>query len=570
MNDFPAPSASIRRRQAVVPVLRRISLGLIMWRCEQQSLTPRNPAPTEIVTTMQKSVIRLRPEDNVAVVCRHLSAGDPIPVAEERLAAQEPIPLGHKVTLETIRAGEPVRKYGQIIGFASTDIEPGCHVHVHNCSADSFDRDYAFSSEVPPPPAPVSSRTFRGYVRPDGRVGTRNYVAVVSTVNCSASTSKYIAQRVTPDILGQFPNIDGVIPLTHKTGCGMAEDSEDHAQLDRTLAGIARHPNIGGYILVGLGCEIGQASHLIESQKLVQVEGLRSASESAPVTDRAPPVISIQDTGGISKTVEAGLEALLELLPRADDVRREEVPASKLILGTECGGSDGQSGVTANPAVGIAADRLVACGGTAVLGETPEIYGAEHLLTRRAVTPEVGRALIERIKWWEWYTSVFGAEINNNPTPGNKEGGLTTIYEKSLGAIAKGGSTALTAVYRYAEQITAKGFVVMDTPGYDPVSLTGIVAGGANLCVFTTGRGSVYGCKPAPCIKIATNTPMYERMQDDMDLNAGVIVEGVSVEEVGEQLFDQILEVASGRKTKSELHGVGEEEFIPWNIGPTL
>lgn len=529
------------------------------------------------MTTQKKSAIRLRADDNVAVVCRHFSAGDPVPVTDESIVTREPIPLGHKVALVTIPAGDAVRKYGQIIGFASTDIQPGCHVHVHNCSADSFDRDYAFASEVPPPPAPISSRTFRGYVRPDGRVGTRNYVAVVSTVNCSASTSKYIAHRVTPDILAEFPNIDGVIPLTHKTGCGMAEDGDDHAQLDRTLAGIARHPNIGGYILVGLGCEIGQASHLIESQKLVQVEGLSSTGQDSVSNDSAgkssgtaPPVLTIQEAGGISKTVEAGLEALRDLLPRANDVERVEVPASKLVLGTECGGSDGQSGVTANPAVGIAADRLVACGGTSVLGETPEIYGAEHLLTRRAVTPEVGRALVERIKWWEWYTSVFGAEINNNPTPGNKAGGLTTIYEKSLGAIAKGGSTALTAVYRYAEPITAKGFVVMDTPGYDPVSLTGIVAGGANLCVFTTGRGSVYGCKPSPCIKVATNTPMYERMRDDMDLDAGVIVDGVSVEEVGEQLFDLILEVASGRRTKSEVHGVGEEEFIPWNIGPTL
>ena len=283
-----------------------------------------------------------------------------------------------------------------------------------------------------------------------------------------------------------------------------------------------------------------------------------------------PPTITIQEEGGIGKTVAAGVRALAELLPRANDVRRSEFPASRLILGTECGGSDGNSGVTANPALGIASDLLVAQGGTTILGETPEIYGAEHLLTRRAIDRTVGSALVERIRWWEWYTSVFGAEINNNPTPGNKAGGLTTIYEKSLGAIAKGGSTALRAVYRYAEPVTEPGLVVMDTPGYDPASLTGIVAGGANVCVFTTGRGSVYGCKPTPCIKIASNSPLYQRMQDDMDIDAGVILDGAPVEEVGAAIFDQILEVAGGKKTKSELQDVGEEEFAPWSIGPVL
>jgi altronate hydrolase len=341
----------------------------------------------------------------------------------------------------------------------------------------------------------------------------------------------------------------------------MQYDGADHRQLDRTLAGFARHPNVAAYILVGLGCETGQAVHLIEGEHLIQL--------NLPDKKR-PTVLTVQECGGIGKTVEAGVKAIADLLPRVNDVRRVSLPASKIVLGTNCGGSDGNSGVTANPALGVASDLLVAQGGTSIIGETPEIYGAEHLLTRRAVNRQVGEKLVERIKWWEWYTGVFGAEINNNPSPGNKEGGLTTIYEKSLGAIAKGGSTALVDVVGYAEPVTAKGFVVMDTPGYDPVSMTGIVAGGANVCVFTTGRGSVYGCKPAPSIKVATNTPLYDHMTDDMDVNAGVILEGTPVEQVGREIFDLILNVASGKKTKSELAGVGEDEFAPWSIGPTL
>jgi altronate hydrolase len=340
----------------------------------------------------------------------------------------------------------------------------------------------------------------------------------------------------------------------------MQYGGSDHRQLERTLAGFAKHANVAAYLLVGLGCETGQAIHLIENENLIQLDGSR----------KAPPVITIQECGGIRKTVDAGVKAVAEMMPRVNDLRRTKLPAEKLILGTNCGGSDGNSGVTANPALGVASDLLIAHGGTSIIGETPEIYGAEHLLTRRAVSREVGEKLVARIKWWEWYTGIFGAEINNNPSPGNKDGGLTTIYEKSLGAIAKGGSTALVDVVGYAEPVSAKGFVVMDTPGYDPVSMTGIVAGGANVLVFTTGRGSVFGCKPAPSIKVATNTPMYEHMIDDMDINAGVVLSGVPVEEVGRQIFEGILAVASGKKTKSELNGVGEEEFATWSIGPTL
>jgi altronate hydrolase len=510
---------------------------------------------------LSQVTVHLRPEDNVAVAARHLSAGMELQHNGTTLMLAKRIGLGHKIALRHINEGEAIYKYGQIIGFASEEILVGGHVHVHNVRADTFERDYAFCRDCPPAPPPAEPRYFMGYDRGDGRYGTRNYIAVISTVNCSASTSKYIAERFkATDLLRQYANVDGVVPIVHKQGCAMQYDGPDHRQLDRTLAGFAKHPNVAAYILVGLGCETGQAIHLVENQGLIQLHGSK----------KEPFVLTIQECGGIGKTVAAGVRAIAELLPRVNDVCRTKLPASQLVLGTNCGGSDGNSGVTANPALGVASDLLVAQGGTSIIGETPEIYGAEHLLTRRAISRAVGEKLVERIKWWEWYTGIFGAEINNNPSPGNKEGGLTTIYEKSLGAIAKGGSTALIDVVGYAEPVKAKGFVVMDTPGYDPVSMTGIVAGGANVLVFTTGRGSVFGCKPAPSIKVATNSPMYHHMIDDMDINAGVILEGTPLEKVGRQIFEEILSVASGKRTKSEISGVGEEEFAPWSIGPTL
>ncbi len=514
-------------------------------------------------TAARPAAIRLRPHDNVCIAARTVSAGESITVDGLDMLVSQQVPMGHKIALPKIAAGEPIYRYGQIIGFTTEEVQPGQWVHTHNMNAGSFTRDYAFASEVPPAPQPLTGRTFMGYRRADGRVGTRNYVAIISTVNCSASVSKYIAGRFDGRLLDKYPNVDGILPITHKGGCAMAYDSEDHHQLNRVLAGFARHPNVGAFLLVGLGCETGAMSHLLETQNLVSIKGIKEPAG-------APRVLHIQDTGGTKATVEAGLKALEELLPEANEAQRVECPASEIILGLECGGSDGNSGVTANPALGSASDRLVAAGGTAILAEVPEIYGAEHLLTRRAIDPEIGHKLVERIRWWEHYTGMFGAEINNNPSPGNKAGGLTTIYEKSLGAIAKSGTTALIDVYKYAERVTAKGLVIMDTPGYDPASVTGMVAGGANMVCFTTGRGSCYGCKPVPSIKISSNTPMYQRMIDDMDVNAGVVYDGVSVDEVGEEIFELILKVASGEKTKSELHGVGEEEFVPWSIGPTI
>lgn len=516
------------------------------------------------VSRAPRVFINLHADDNIVVAARNAVEGTEFQVNGHAVRALQPIELGHKMATRLIPRGAPVKKFGQTIGFASAEITPGSWVHTHNVEVGALDLDYAYASEIPPDPQPLTGRTFQGYRRHDGRAATRNYIAVISTVNCSAYTSRLIAQAFPHELLAEFPNVDGIIPLVHKHGCAMQYGGEDHQQLNRTLAGFARHANIGAYLLVGLGCETGQASFLAESEHLVQIDLPGHKKPGLPL------ILNMQDIGGIRKTVDRGIATLKEMLPEVNKVHREPIPVGELILGTNCGGSDGNSGVTANPALGYASDLLIAHGGASVLAETTEIYGGEHTLTRRAVTREVGEKLVERLKWWEHYTGMFGATINNNPSVGNKKGGLTTIYEKSLGAIAKGGTTALREVYKFAEPIRSKGFVIMDTPGYDPVSVTGLVAGGCNVVVFTTGRGSCFGCKPTPSIKVATNTPMYERMIDDMDINAGVILDGASIEEVGREIFEKIVSVASGEHTKSEAQGVGDDEFAPWSIGPTL
>jgi altronate hydrolase len=529
----------------------------------------QNKGTTMAVVVEGPRAVVLREIDNVAVAARPIPRGFELQEQGPTIVVREPIALGHKVALVDIAVGEPVRKYGQIIGFASKPISAGSHVHNHNLSADLFVRDYAYATEHPELRQPDRARTFQGYLRPDGRVGTRNYVAVISTVNCSASTSRYVADRFRDGAWRKdFPNVDGIFAITHKGGCGLPFEGPDHQILERVLAGFAHHPNVAAYVIVGLGCEVGFAQHLVDSQHLVTL-GV-PGTNGHPKAPRRPRTLNIQEEGGITRTVEAAARAVMELLPEANAWTRSEQPASKISLAMECGGSDGNSGVTANPALGVAADLVVAHGGSAFLGETTEIYGAEHLLTRRAVSREVGEKLIERIRWWEWYTGIFGAKIDNNPSPGNKAGGLTTIYEKSLGALAKAGSSPLVDVVPYAARVETPGLVFMDTPGYDPPCTTGLIAGGANVLVFTTGRGSVLGLKPTPCIKVATNTPMYERMIADMDLDAGPILDGEPVESVGRRLFDLILDVASGVETKSEQNGVGEEEFAPWTIGPTL
>jgi len=516
------------------------------------------------MTVLNTDAIHLNAQDNIAVAMRDLPAGETITVAERQYTLSSPVKLGHKIAITAINEGEQVYKYGQIIGLATKSIAPGDHVHSHNTAQGNWEKDFAPASDLPAPPEPITNATFEGYRRADGKVGTRNYVAVISTVNCSATVAREIAQRFNSDLLKDYPNIDGVISIRHASGCGMQYAGLKHQYLNRVLGGMARHPNIGAYLLVGLGCEQGAMGYLLQDQNLVQISGMQTESSGKPI------VMSIQDSGGTTRTIEQGINTLAEVLPKANAVQRETCPASEIILGTECGGSDGNSGVTANPALGNAVDRLVACGGTSILAETPEIYGAEHLLTRRARSVDVAKKLMDRIAWWQWYTGMYGVELDNNPSVGNKEGGLTTIAEKSLGAVAKGGTTALEAVYEYAEPVTSNGLVFMDTPGFDPPSVTGMVAGGANVVVFTTGRGSCFGCKPTPSIKLATNTPMFERMQEDMDLNAGPILTGTPMQEVGEMIFREILEVASGKKTKSEHLGLGDEEFVPWLPGPTL
>ena len=512
--------------------------------------------------SMNPETIHLHPEDNICVAIGELTAGQTLQNSGG-LSLRQNVPLGHKIALYDVPQGQPIKKYGQIIGFTTEAVAAGDWVHSHNLANGDVELDYASASEIPEPPEPLRGRSFQGYRRADGKAGTRNYIGIISTVNCSASVSKYVAQKFDPSQLRDYPEVDGVVAFKHDTGCGMQFGGLKHEMLNRVLGGVAKHPNIGAYLLIGLGCEQGAMGHLLSSQNLVQIQGMENERQG-------PPVFSMQDVGGTSKTVEAAVRQIAEMLPQANDVRREAIPASEIVLATECGGSDGNSGVTANPALGKAVDRLVACGGTSILAETSEIYGAEHLLTRRAVSVEVADKLLERIKWWHWYAGLYGAELDNNPSVGNKAGGLTTIAEKSLGAVAKAGSTALVDVYQYAEPVTAKGLVVMDTPGYDPPSVTGMVAGGANVVVFTTGRGSCFGCKPSPSMKVASNTPMYQRMIDDMDIDAGGVLSGRSLDEVGEEIFERILAVASGERTKSEIHGIGEEEFCPWVVGPTL
>ena len=498
------------------------------------------------------TAIKLSDGDNVAVVLADVGLGDVVQPVE--ISAREPILRGHKMATAPIKEGEAVVKYGQIIGFASAHIAPGEHVHVHNVSMGAFERDYAFSEAVTETAmVPEAERaTFEGYVREDGRVGTRNYVGIVTSVNCSATTARMVAKEVERgNLLDDYPNVDGIVPIIHGAGCCIATDDEAFRMLQRTLWGHAMHANFASVLMLGLGCEANQIPDMLE------IMGRPSETTFHHMT--------IQGEGGTRKTVEEAVDWFEQVLPIANQAARQTVPASELTVGLQCGGSDGYSGITANPALGVAVDKVVRNGGSGVLAETPEVFGAEHLLTRRAVTPEIGGKLVERLEWWEDYASKHGSHMNNNPTPGNKAGGLTTILEKSLGAVAKGGSTNLVGVYRYGQPITTKGFAFMDSPGYDPCSITGEVASGCNLVCFTTGRGSCYGNKPVPTMKLATNTPMYEHMIEDMDINCGTIVDGTeTMEETGERIFRQMLAVASGRKTKSEELGVGDSEFVPW------
>src|SRR5438067_374623 len=504
-------------------------------------------------------VIRIHPADDVVIARRQLLSGTVLP--REGVTVSGLVPPGHKIAVRAIAAGAPVRRYNQIIGIAKQPIAAGQHVHTQNLEFSDFVRDYAVGQGAHPTDYIVPPATFDGIVRADGRVATRNYIGVLTSVNCSATVARAIADHfrrdLHPEALAPYPNVDGVVALTHGGGCATASDGEPLQVLRRTLGGYARHANFAAILVVGLGCETNQIAGLMEQEGLAAGTALHT--------------FNIQDTGGTRKTVAHGIELVQWLLEEANRVRRQRVPASHITVGLQCGGSDGYSGISANPALGAAVDLLVRHGGTAILSETPEIYGAEHLLTRRAVSRAAGEKLIARIRWWEEYTRRNGNEMNNNPSPGNKAGGLTTTLAKSLGAVAQAGTTNLVAVSAYAEAVIAKGFVYMDTPGYDPVSATGQVAGGANMICFTTGRGSAYGCKPAPSLKLTTNTPLFVHQEDDMDFNCGTIIDGTeSIAEAGERFFQLILQTASGRKTKSEEFGYGDDEFAPWQLGATM
>lgn len=504
----------------------------------------------------REAVIRLHPADNVVIALEDLPTGSTIDgLSTATLSA---VPRGHKLATRDIPQGATILRYGQIIGEATRSIRAGEHVHSSNLGMGEHQQDSAFGSDMVQLPSVAKQATFEGYHRADGRVGTRNYLGILTTVNCAGSVAQFIAEAVNrAGLLDRYDNIDGIVPISHSTGCGMSGENEGYETLHRTLMGYAKNPNFGGVLLVGLGCEVMQIDDLVGG--------------SAMRTDGNVRYMGIQRTGGTRKTVERGVEEIKALAETANTVGRSTAPASKLVLGMQCGGSDGYSGITANPALGVASDLLVRHGGISILSETPEIYGAEHLLTRRAVSAAIGEKLMERIRWWEDYTARNGGEMDNNPSPGNKRGGLTTILEKSLGAVAKGGSAPLAGVYKFAEQIDTPGFAFMDSPGYDPCSVTGQIASGANLITFTTGRGSVSGYKPVPCVKLSTNSQMYRHMEEDMDINCGDIIEnGVAIEEKGREIFEHLLAVASGRETKSEALGFGGVEFVPWQIGAVM
>ncbi|MBN1171157.1 MAG: altronate dehydratase [Micromonosporaceae bacterium] len=505
---------------------------------------------------MAECAVLLQPDDDVAVATRELPIGTRIRLATTEVVLPALVPRGHKIAVRAVPAGSPVRKYGQSIGLATAAIASGDHVHGHNLGMDDPARASTVDAtrrQLPAVPGP--ERTFQGYRRANGLVGTRNFIGVLTSVNCAASTARLIADAFRGGALDGFANVDGVIALTHSSGCGLVLGSPGAETLVRTLRGYAKHPNFGGLLVLGLGCEMIPVGALVDGLDLP--------------ADTLVQRLTIQEAGGIRASVQAGVDRIRQMLPILNARQRTSAPISDLVLGLNCGGSDGYSGITANPALGLASDLLVAAGGTSILGETPELFGAEHLLTRRAINEKVAQRLLERLAWWREYARAGGGSLDNNPSPGNKAGGLTTILEKSLGAVAKAGRADLSAVVEYAEPVTEHGLVFMDTPGYDPVSVTGLVAGGATVICFTTGRGSVLGCRPTPSIKLATNTELFNRMPDDMDLNCGRIVDGsASLAQVGEEIFERIIAVASGEQTASEEFDlVGQEEFVPWPMG---
>jgi altronate hydrolase len=502
--------------------------------------------------TAENSAIHLHPDDNIAVARVLIPAGAELHIGGALITTLDLIPAGHKVALRAIQPGQMVLRYGQAIGRASQPIEPGRHVHTHNLGYEELELAYEFPAGDTPPARPTATApAFLGYVREDGRVGTRNYIAVVAASNCAAHTAETIARGF--EDYPFPPNVDGVVAFPHGDGCGHAF-GPDVDQLRRTLSGVLAHPNVSAAVILGLGCEVNQIDHYL--------------GPGAPASSRLVG-LTLQTSGGTTGAVAAARREISRFIDQAAAEQRSEAPASRLVLGLNCGGSDSFSGITANPALGHCSDLLAQIGATPVLAETPEIFGAEHLLVRRARNRQVAEKLLACVRGYKRYLSRFEGSFDDNPSPGNKAGGLSNILEKSLGAVAKGGTSTLVDVYDYAERITAPGFVFMNTPGYDPVSLSGLAAGGCNLIAFTTGRGSAIGFPTIPVVKIATNSDTYRRMTGNMDVNAGSIGDGEkSVQQVGREIFDLVLEVASGRRTCAER--LGHKEFVPWRIGPVM
>ena len=496
------------------------------------------------------NVIILSKKDNVAVAAMSIPAHK---VINSNLKSIDSIPFGHKIALSNINKNDFIYKYGQVIGIASKDIIEGEHVHSHNLEFTEFEREFKINKQKNIEYKSENNFFFEGFKRKNGKAGTRNYIGLLSTVNCSATVVKKIADNINnnPE-LQKYENIDGVVCLKHSSGCGMNNKGYGMKVFNQTIEGFKHHPNFSKVFVIGLGCECAQISLYKEEDDRVVY-------------------MNIQDEGGTKKIIESVSNQIFDMLPNLDADKRVKIPVSELIVALQCGGSDAYSGITANPALGYASDLLVNQGGSTILSETPEIYGAEHLLIERAKNENIIKKLQHQIDWWKNYTSINDGSLDNNPSPGNKKGGLTTILEKSLGAVAKSGNSMMMDVLSYSEPLKKKGFNYMDSPGYDPVSVTGQVASGSNVICFTTGRGSCFGFKPTPSLKIATNTNMYNKLEEDMDINAGVIMDGESdIREMGEKIFKQIIDTASGKLTKSEINGYGDDEFNPWIIGATL
>lgn len=498
--------------------------------------------------------IRLDSNDNVIVARVEVAAGVEVP--SEGLTTLHDIPAGHKIATTFIAKGEPILKYNTIIGYAAEDMAPGTWTHSHNIQFDEVVKDYAFAKNYQPTDyVPKAERaTFQGIVREDGRIATRNFVGVYVLSNAAGKVARKIAAAFKPGNLSEFPNVDGVVAYVHQQGDTMEGTGEAMDMLRRTISGFIRNPNTAAALIVAQGSEIIDLWDFLRSENLEPGTRLKT--------------LVIDQEGGSQSAIDKGKELVAGMLPLANDVLRQPVSAEHLIVGLQCGGSDGFSGLSANPALGCAMDTLVRHGGTAILSETPEIFGAEQTLTRKARSPEVGQKLVDRMNWWLKYNAGRDTQINGKVSPGNNAGGIANVLEKSLGGAKKGGNSPLMEVYEFAQPVTESGLVFMDTPGYDPCSATGQIAGGANMVIFTTGRGSCFGSTPSPTIKLASNTPMYERMVADMDINCGVIIDGdATLPEVGQEIFEALLRHASGEKTKSEISGVGENEFVPWPLG---